>query len=106
MITNFFFLYDPFGYVLSPVSLIVVGLTVWLFLRGLKIHARCLGRVSGWRRTAFFVGLETEKDGTIDEIVWNSHRVYGPKRLPQFFANIKVTDSIPPAQFFFGRKVD
>lgn len=57
MITNFFFLYDPFGYVLSPVSLIVVGLTVWLFLRGLKIHARCLGRVSGWRRTAFFVGL-------------------------------------------------
>jgi len=55
---------------------------------------------------AFFVGLETEKDGTIDEIVWNSHRVYGPKRLPQFFANIKVTDSIPPAQFFFGRKVD
>ena len=57
MITNFFFLYDPFGYVLSPVSLIVVGLTAWLFLRGLKIHARCLGRVSGWRRTAFFVGL-------------------------------------------------
>ena len=34
MITNFFFLYDPFGYVLSPVSLIVVGLTAWLFLRG------------------------------------------------------------------------
>ena len=57
MITNFFFLYDPFGYVLSPVSLIVVGLTAWLFLRGLKIHARCLGRVSGWRRTAFFAGL-------------------------------------------------
>jgi len=57
MITNLFFLYDPFGDELSPVSLIVVGLTAWLFLRGLKIHVRCLGRVSGWRRTVFFVGL-------------------------------------------------
>ncbi|MEM7671522.1 MAG: hypothetical protein AAF317_20770, partial [Pseudomonadota bacterium] len=62
MITNLFLLYDPFGDALSPVSLIVVGLTAWLFLRGLKIHARCLGRVSGRRRTGFLENPRTPSD--------------------------------------------
>ena len=62
MITNLFYLYGPFGYSLSPVSPIVVGLTAWLFLRGLKKYARCLVRVSGGRRTGFLENPRTPSD--------------------------------------------
>lgn len=58
MITNFF-LYDPFGNALSPVSFIVVDLIAWLYLRGLKIYARCRGGVSGGRRTSFLENPRT-----------------------------------------------
>lgn len=56
MIT-YFFLFDPFGYAISPVSLVSVGLAAWVYMRGLARSARIRGTVSIWREALFFAGL-------------------------------------------------
>ena len=56
MIT-YFFLFDPFGYAISPVSVVSVSLAGWFYMRGLTRSARIRGAVSIWRPALFFVGL-------------------------------------------------
>ena len=56
MIT-YFFLFDPFGYAISPVSVVSVSLAAWVYMRGLVRSARIRGAVSIWRPALFFVGL-------------------------------------------------
>ncbi|RKF12489.1 cytochrome c oxidase assembly protein [Roseovarius spongiae] len=56
MIT-YFFLYDPFGYAISPLTLIFVGFAAGLYLRGLSRSSRMLGRTAAWRQALFFAGL-------------------------------------------------
>jgi putative membrane protein len=56
MIT-YFFLLDPFGYAISPVSLVSIGLAAWLYIRGHARSARIRGTVSIWRQALFFAGL-------------------------------------------------
>ena len=56
MIT-YFFLFDPFGYAISPVSLVSVSLAAWVYMRGLVRSARIRGTVSMWRQALFFAGL-------------------------------------------------
>lgn len=41
---------------------------------------------------SFFIGVPFG----VDRIAWNAHRYYGPKRLPQLFANIRVDDTSEP----------
>jgi len=41
---------------------------------------------------SFFIGVPFG----IDRIAWNAHRYYGPGRLPQLFANIRVVDTSEP----------
>eukprot|EP00933_Yihiella_yeosuensis_P080453 TRINITY_DN93877_c0_g1_i1.p1 TRINITY_DN93877_c0_g1~~TRINITY_DN93877_c0_g1_i1.p1 ORF type:complete len:438 (+),score=59.91 TRINITY_DN93877_c0_g1_i1:69-1382(+) len=55
---------------------------------------------------AFFIGIPVEDD----VLVWNSHRLYGPRRLAQLFANIAVVEGVygaglpggMPDLMFFG----
>ena len=49
--------YDPFGYAISPVSFVSVGLAAWVYMRGLVRSARIRGTVSMWRQALFFAGL-------------------------------------------------
>jgi len=56
MITYLIF-YDPFGYTISPVFLIAIGLAAWLYIRGQARSARIRGTVSIWRQALFFAGL-------------------------------------------------
>ena len=56
MIT-YFFLFDPFGYAISPVSLVSVSLAAWVYMRGLVRSARIRGTVSMWRQALFLAGL-------------------------------------------------
>ena len=49
--------YDPFGYVISPISFAFIGLATSLYLRGLKTTARFVGKITIWRRALFFAGL-------------------------------------------------
>ena len=41
---------------------------------------------------AFFIGFPYGRD----EICWNAHRVYGPRRSPHMFANVNVLDTTMP----------
>lgn len=54
---NYLINYDPFGYSVSPVSLISVSLAAWLYSRGLTRNSRVLGTIAVWRPAVFFVGL-------------------------------------------------
>ncbi len=54
---NYLIHYDPFGYAISPVSLVSVGVAAWLYLHGLARSSRILGRIAFWRQALFFVGL-------------------------------------------------
>tara|TARA_R100000789_G_scaffold889_2_gene3096 strand:+ start:24 stop:806 length:783 start_codon:yes stop_codon:yes gene_type:complete len=56
MIT-YFLNFDPFGYAISPVSLVSVSLAAWFYVRGLARSARIRGTVSVWRQALFFAGL-------------------------------------------------
>ena len=56
MIT-YFLLFDPFGYAISPVSLVSVSLAAWVYMRGLVRSARIRGTVSMWRQALFLAGL-------------------------------------------------
>ncbi|KRS14151.1 cytochrome c oxidase assembly protein [Roseovarius indicus] len=56
MIT-YFLHFDPFGYAISPVSLVSVSLAAWCYMRGLARSARIRGTVSLWRQALFFAGL-------------------------------------------------
>lgn len=56
MIT-YLILYDPFGYAISPLSLISVGLAAWFYMRGLSRSARIRGTGSSWQQALFFAGL-------------------------------------------------
>ena len=56
MIT-YFFLFDPFGYAISPVSVVSVSLAGWFYMRGLTRSARIRGTVSIWRQALFLAGL-------------------------------------------------
>jgi len=49
--------YDPFGYAISPVSFVSVGLAAWLYMRGLAGSSRILGRITVWRQVQFFTGI-------------------------------------------------
>lgn len=57
MIT-YLILYDPFGYAISPVSLVFVGLTAWLYVRGVTRPSRVLDTIAVWRQAVFLAGLE------------------------------------------------
>lgn len=54
---DFFITYDPFGYAISPVSLVSVSLAAWFYVCGLARSARIRGRVAVWRQALFFAGL-------------------------------------------------
>ena len=56
MIT-YFLNFDPFGYAISPVSLVSVSLAACVYMRGLARSARIRGTVSMWRQALFFAGL-------------------------------------------------
>lgn len=56
MIT-YFLLFDPFGYAISPVSLVSVSLAAWVYMCGLVRSARIRGTVSMWRQALFLAGL-------------------------------------------------
>ena len=56
MIT-FFLLFDPIGYLISPVSLVSVSLAAFVYMRGLARSARLRGTVAIWRQVLFFAGL-------------------------------------------------
>jgi putative membrane protein len=56
MIT-YFLLFDPFGYAISPVSLVSVSLAAWVYMRGLVRSARIRRTVSMWRQALFLAGL-------------------------------------------------
>jgi len=49
--------YDPFGYAISPVSFVSVGLAAWVYMRGLARSSRILGRITVWRQVQFFTGI-------------------------------------------------
>ena len=53
----YFLLFDPFGYAISPVSLVSVSLAAWVYMRGLVRSARIRGTVSMWRQALFLAGL-------------------------------------------------
>jgi len=48
---------------------------------------------------AFFIGMPYGKE----ELCWNAHRVYGPKRSAQLFANIHVKDTSKPKYVIGGK---
>jgi len=63
---------------------------------------------------SFFIGVPFG----LDRIAWNAHRYYGPRRLPQLFANVRVDDTSEPQvqqnpasvtgilqPMYFGKKV-
>jgi putative membrane protein len=53
----YFLLFDPFGYAISPVSLVSVSLAAWIYMRGVARSTRLRGTVSIWRQALFFAGL-------------------------------------------------
>lgn len=53
----YFLLFDPFGYAISPVSLVSVSLAAWIYMRGVARSIRLRGTVSIWRQALFFAGL-------------------------------------------------
>lgn len=48
-------------------------------------------------RASFFIGMPYGRD----EVQWNAHRVYGPRRASQLFANLQVVDSTQGWQRMF-----
>ncbi|MSU89392.1 cytochrome c oxidase assembly protein [Rhodobacteraceae bacterium 2CG4] len=54
---GYLILYDPLGYAVSPVSLVLVGMAAWVYMRGLARSVRILGKVAAWRQLLFFAGL-------------------------------------------------
>lgn len=82
---------SPFDCVVSYSSIEHAGLgrygdvlDPWGDLR-VMAQMQCVSRP----QAAFFVGVPF----AADRVAWNAHRYYGERRLPQLFANIRVTDS-------------
>eukprot|EP00933_Yihiella_yeosuensis_P026356 TRINITY_DN20442_c0_g1_i1.p1 TRINITY_DN20442_c0_g1~~TRINITY_DN20442_c0_g1_i1.p1 ORF type:complete len:423 (-),score=58.75 TRINITY_DN20442_c0_g1_i1:85-1353(-) len=46
--------------------------------------------------SVFLIGVPVEQE---DSLVWNAHRIYGPRRLAQLFANIAVVEGVYGAGF-------
>jgi hypothetical protein len=57
------------------------------------VQTWCLLKPGGF----FFLGLPCKDDAcSIDELVWNAHRFYGPLRLKEVLAGYKHVKTIPP----------